>query len=199
MNDSELEQKLKAVRVPERPEEYWDAFPRRVLAELRAAPAARQPERRWQPRLAWGFALAAACLLIGFIIGHRQAGGDRTQDRALAWLQNESALREVLTLFPNRVRAIVQDEHGMQLVLSEQADVPASTPLWIKVCDGKQCRAIVTFSGQELQIAREKVEVLADAQGRITLVGNRLFWSSAAPDRATGPLRIQARPLADAM
>ncbi len=194
MNDSELEKKLKAVRVPERPEEYWEAFPQRVLAELRAAPAARRPESRWQPRLAWGFALAAACLLIGFIIGHRQVGRDREVD-SFAWLQNESALREVLTLFPNRVRAIIQDEHGMQLVLSEQADVPASTPLWIKVCDGKQCRAMVTFSGQELQIAREKVEVLADAQGRVTLVGDQLFWSSAEPDRATGRLRIQARPL----
>ena len=74
-----------------------------------------------------------------------------------------------------------------------------ATPLWIKVCEGRQCRTIVTFSGQELQIAREKVEVLADAQGQIVLVGNRLFWSSAEPDRATGSLRIQARPLVNAM
>ena len=204
MNDSELDKTLQAARVPERPDEYWEAFPQRVLGELRAAPAERpvvtRPERRWQPRLAWGFGLAAACLLIGvvsFNFGLRQ--GRNGKPDAFAWLQNEHALREVLTLFPNRVRAIIQDEHGVQLVLSEQADVPASTPLWIKVCDGKQCRAIVTFSGQELQIARDKVEVLADAQGRIVLVGDRLFWSSAEPDRAAGSLRIQARPLTGAM
>ena len=36
----------------------------------------------------------------------------------------------------------------MRLVLSEQADVPVSAPLFLKVCDGKNCQRIITFSGQ---------------------------------------------------
>jgi hypothetical protein len=197
MNDFELDRSLKAARVPERPEEYWEDFPRRVSVRLRTAPVRRRVEPRWQPRLAWGAGAAFACLVIGFAIGQWH-GRPRPTDPYAA-LQSEKMLREVLTFFPNRVRAIVQDERGLHLVLSDKPDVPVSTPLWIKVCDGNQCRAVVTFSGQELQIARERVEVLADAQGGVMLVGDRLFWSSAEPDRAPGRLRIQSRPLAYAL
>jgi hypothetical protein len=104
-------------------------------------------------------------------------------------------LREVLTLFPNRVRAIVQDEHGVQLVLSDQADVPASTPIYVHICDGKQCSSLVTFSGQELEIAGQKITVLSDAQDGIILEGNQFVWSSSARNFAQGGLKIEARRL----
>ena len=196
MNDFDLEKKLKAARVPERPAEYWEDFPRLVLTRLSAAPKRLEAEHRWQPRLAWGFGVALACLLIGFAIGHWHG---RKDTDSFALLQNEKMLREVMAMFPNRVRAIEQDEHGVRLVLSEDADVPASTPLWIKICDGKNCRAVVTFSGQDLQIAGERVEVLADARGQVMLVGNRFVWSSEDPSRAADGLHIQASSLAHAL
>ena len=150
MNDIDLEKKLKAARVPERGEDYWESFPRVVLARLRTAPAKRpEIEYHWVSRLAWS-GVAFACLVIGFAIGHWPGRAQKNDPYAL--LQNQKVLREVLTLFPNRVRAIVQDERGSQLVLSDQPDVPASTPLWIKICDGRHCHAAVTFSGQELQL-----------------------------------------------
>lgn len=213
MNNYDLEKKLKSARVPERTQEYWDDFPQQVTRLLRtAAPgsAGFQPASsarietrrqdggapRWQPKLAWGFAVAFACLVIGFAIGHRYG---KPEADSFALLQNEKMLREVLTMFPNRVRAIEQDAHGIRLVLSDDADVPTSTPLWIKICDGKNCRAVVTFSGQSFQVAKEKVEVLMDAQGRVLLVGNNFVWSSAEPNRAADRLRIQARSLSDVM
>jgi hypothetical protein len=196
MNDAELKALLQKARTPERPQEFWDLFPRRVIAALDRRAMARQREIRRGPRLAWALATAACLMLAGFL-GYRHWQAE--QDPGLKMLQNARVIRETLALFPNQVRAIVQDEHGLQVLLSEKPDVPTSTPLWIKVCDGKQCRAIVTFSGQELQIAKDKVEVLMDAQGQVMLVGDRLFWSSAAPGRASDHLRIQARPLAYAM
>jgi hypothetical protein len=66
--------------------------------------------------------------------------------------------------------------------------------LWIKICDGKQCRSVVTFSGQAMQIAGQRVEVLADARGGVMLLGDHFFWSS----RETvlkDHLRIDAQPL----
>lgn len=196
MKDFDLAKKLKTAGVPERTEEYWDAFPRQVLGRLRKVSATREPLQRWRPLLAWGLGAAIACVMIGFAIGNWHG---RSGSEAFALLQNEKMIREILTMFPNRVRAIEQDERGIRLVLSEHADVPDSPPLWIKICDGNNCRAVVTFSGQALQIAKESVEVLADAQGQVMLVGNRLFWSSADPNRAAEHLRIQARPLAFAM
>jgi len=194
MNDKDLEIKLKAARIPERGEDYWESFPRLVSARLRAPPAERPAvERHWLPRLAWSGGVAFACLVIGFAIGHWHGRAEK-QD-AYALLQNGKMLREVLTLFPNRVRAIVQDQHGVQLVLADQADVPASTPIYVHICNGKQCSSLVTFSGQELEIAGQKVTVLADAQGGVIVAGARFAWSSDRPAGASGGLKIEARSL----
>ena len=105
-------------------------------------------------------------------------------------------LLELFTLFPHRVRAIVQDERGLRLVLSEEPDVPSSAPLWLQICDRSRCRSAVTFSGQELQLAGERFEVLEDAGGQVTLLGSRFLWSSRAPRKAAPELRIQAHSLA---
>jgi hypothetical protein len=66
MNDFELESKLKSVRVPERPEEYWNDFPSRVRVQLPRERREFVPQNAWRPRLAWagGFALAVALLFV---------------------------------------------------------------------------------------------------------------------------------------
>ena len=62
MNDFELESKLKSVRVPERPDEYWNDFPSRVRVQLPRERREFAPPSAWRLRLAWagGFALAVA-------------------------------------------------------------------------------------------------------------------------------------------
>jgi hypothetical protein len=194
MNDLDLEKKLKAAKVPARNEDYWESFPRLVSAKLRTTPARRPViEHHWLPRLAWSGGIAFACLVIGFAIGHWH--GRMENDELYALLQNGKMLREVSTMFPNRIRAIVQDEHGVQLVLSDQSDVPASTPIYVRICDGKQCSSLVTFSGQELEIAGQKVTVLSDARGGVIVAGTRFAWSSDRPIGASGGLKIEARSL----
>ena len=66
MNDFELESKLKSVRVPERPEEYWDDFPSRVRVQLPRERREFAPQSAWRPRLAWvgGLALAVALVFV---------------------------------------------------------------------------------------------------------------------------------------
>jgi hypothetical protein len=63
MNDFELESKLKSLRVPDRPDEYWEDFPSRVRVQLRRE---RREFTAWRPRLAWagGFALTVALVLV---------------------------------------------------------------------------------------------------------------------------------------
>jgi hypothetical protein len=192
INDSELEKVLKAARLPERSEEYWEEFPRTVTTQLKVLGKHERRPRR-AIRFVWqlGSAFAAIALVVS-VFGW--FGRDQKED-PFALLQNGIALREVLTMFPNRVRAIMQDEHGMHLVLSETPDVPVSPPLWVKFCDGRNCRAFVTFSGQELQLAGERVQVLADARGGVMLVGERLLWSSAEPSRIAQHFRIQAHSM----
>ena len=193
MNNEELDRILKSAKMPSRPEEYWTRFPQRVESRLHWKPAAAVERRTpWLPRLAWGFATVAACLLAGFFVGHWRSA---TEAKANGLLQNAKVIKETLAMFPNRVRAIVQDEHGLSLVLSEKDDVPLSSPLWVKVCDGNQCLALVTFSGQEVQLAGRKVTVLSDAQGGVLLVGSDFVWSSKEKVYANNQLKIEAKNL----
>jgi hypothetical protein len=194
MNDSELNRILKTAKVPERPEEFWTQFPRRVTARLHWKPAA-TPTRtaQWFPRLVWTLTGTAACLLMGFLIGHWRGHTDAVAENG--FLQNEKVIGEMLAMFPNRVRAVVQDEHGLNLVLSDKDNVPLSAPLWVKVCDGKHCAAMVTFSGQEVRLGQREITVLADAQGKIILAGDNFLWSNGEPMLAGNQLKIEAKPL----
>lgn len=193
MNDSELDRLLKSVPEPGRPESYWAQFPRRVLSRLHWKPAGRPEKLRpWVPRLGWGLAAVASCLLAGFVFGHWHT---RRGSDSFALLQNRKVILEMLSLFPNRVRAIVQDDRGLRVVLADRANIPVSAPLWVKICDGKHCQAAVTFSGQDIELAGRQITVLADARGGVLLVGNDFAWSSEKPAESKAPLVIQTKNL----
>lgn len=194
MNDNELNRILKSAETPQRSKEYWDDFPGQVTRQLNRTLSPPRHASRWLPRLAWGGGLAAVCVLAGFIVGHHLAQTE-SADANGQLLQSEKLIGEVMAMFPNRVRAIVKDASGMQIVLSDAEDVPASTPLWVKVCQGERCTTLVTFSGQELQIAGQTMTVLADAGGGVILTGDRFAWASDGPKSGLQDLRIQAKPL----
>lgn len=195
MNDSELNRILKAARVPDRPGEFWDRLPKGVAARLHWQPSATAESpraRRWLQRLSWGCALMGTCLAVGFWSGQRHA----SKITVGTLLQNEKLIRETLSMFPNRVRAIVQDERGVtSLVLSDSDDVPVSTPLWVEIQDGKRRADFVTFSGQQIQVHGRSITVLDDARGGVMLVGNDFVWSSA--DQAFGNIsfKVQGKSL----
>ena len=194
MNNAELDKKLKSLSVPERSPDYWEEFPGRVMESVVRTPARRhEPEPSWAGlRWAWAGGIAFACLVLGFALGHWH--GFAPQKDSVALLENEKMLREVMAMFPNQVRAILQTEKGLQLVLSDEANVPVSSPIWVKIGNGRQSETAVTFSGQEVQIGGEKLTVLSDAKGGVILVGNQFVWSSL--DRGAGSrLKIEARPL----
>ncbi len=191
MNKFDLNATLKSAQTPAGSAEYWNDIRREVRAQLRrpfTASSRNQP--RWFPRLAWSFAMAAACLAVALAMGHWR-GGTLAPDA----LQSTKLIRETMAMFPNRVRAIVSDERGLSLVLSEHADLPASTPIYVRICDGRHCASFVTFSGQEIQAGGQTVTVLADGRGGIILTGSEFVWSNTEQNRAGGRLKIKAENL----
>jgi hypothetical protein len=190
MNDADkrLDELLKRVEVPNHSPGYWEAFPKRVTAQIvggsrSVATAALRPS--W----AWGFALATACLGITLGVGlwllaRRPAGPKYAK-----------LYREIEAMFPNQVRAIAVDQQGVRLDLADKPDVPASSPLLVNVCRGRQCRAFITFSGQQIRVNGENWEVLADGKGGVFVVGKRSVWSSEEPARQVGGYHIVAQPL----
>lgn len=195
MNNSELDALLKKARTPERSEEFLEAFPRQVARQLkRAAVQSRQIERRWFPRLAWGLA-TAICILAAFAVGLWRGRLETKTAAGHDILQNAKLIRETLAMFPNRVRAITYDKNGFNLILSERSDIPDSTPIYVRVCNGEQCASFVTFSGQEIPMAGQEVSVLSDTRGGIILAGNHFLWSSSGRVALDQGLKIEAKDL----
>ena len=196
MNNSELDAKLMAAREPVLPADYQEAFPQTVLANLRSATSwKKSPARRVGfPRLAWAAATAAGVLL-AFAVGHWRGRMETGTIPETDNLTSTKLIHETLAMFPNRVRAIVQDERGINLVLSDNDDVPVSPPLYVRISDGKHSSSFVTFSGQEIQIAGQKVTVLADTHGGVILAGQHFMWSDTERVYAAGHLKITAKNL----
>jgi hypothetical protein len=191
MNDPELDRLLEALDVPPRDDRYWREFPRRVTRELRREPVR---QRGWtEGRTAhWTWVAVPVCLALILAVA---LNWRTTEPQSSPLLRNEVLIHELIAMFPNRLRAILDDEQGLRLVLSEQADVPISTPLWVQLCRGTRCWSLVTFSGQEIPLDGESVMVLADARGGVLLMGEQFAWSSHDPLPAPSGLRIEAAQL----
>jgi hypothetical protein len=204
MKDSELDQLLKSAPVPDRPQAYWDRFSALVLAKAHwlqtqtPAGAARPRGQPFglRPRLrfaALSLAFAVIVLLLGLALLLLPARRHPITNSQLATARKY--FQEIETLFPNQVQAIVFDQQGPHLALAERADVPASSPLYLRICGAGGCKDYLTFSGQEIQVDGEQITVLADARGGIILTGNQFVWSSRGEMHDDKALKIEARNL----
>jgi hypothetical protein len=117
MNDFDLESKIRGLRVPERDEDYWEDFPRRVLTEMRSAPAERPAPRTFMPGLLWCGRVAVACLVAGFCLW--QSRMPKALSHAL--LKNENEFRQSVARFENNLGTLMQDEHGLHRLIEDQS------------------------------------------------------------------------------
>ena len=204
MKNSELEQILKSAPVPDRPGAYWDQFPQRVMAQTnwlrtRADAGASQPQTkpfwlRYRFRFATvGLGLAISGLLLVFVLGSRQGRQLSITEPQLAAARKY--FQEIETLFPGQVQAIVFDQQGPHLVLAEHSNVPASSPLYLRVCGPKGCQSYVTFSGQQIRINGETCDVLLDHQDNVLLIGQDWVLSTAQAPAKRARYQVSARPL----
>lgn len=193
VNDLELNVLLKAVRMPEPPAGYWDRFPDAIVRRLRKeAEATSLHVRHWAAGwLRWSLGLSTVCLLIGVVVLHRSKPPPPNGTTTLS----PSLLREVVDMFPNRVRAILADDAGVQIVLSDRPDIPRSSFLLIRITAGGKQKSVCTFSGQTIEIAGLELEVLADAGGHVLLVGNQTVWSSAQGKGSFAGFQVEAHVL----
>lgn len=109
MNDFDLESKLKGIRVPERPPEYWDDFPSRVRSQLRSAMAARPTRNVWLPRLAFAAALVFVCIQFHPI-----------QSASAALAKHERQLRTQLARLDAGLHVLMLNQHGMSYLVTDK-------------------------------------------------------------------------------
>jgi hypothetical protein len=187
--DPQFDDLLKSACAPQRSPGYWENFPKRVTARLSEgirieATASGRSRQLW----AWGLAGACALLIVGL--------GLWIKTQADAASPNYAKLyREIESMFPNQVRAIVLENGGATLELSDTPDIPSSPPLRVDVCRDQQCRTYITLSGQQIRVNGEGWDVLSDGVGHVLVVGPSVVWTSAEPTRRAGAFHIEAQPL----
>jgi hypothetical protein len=144
-------------------------------------------------RPALAAAVAVICLGLVFFLGFWRGQPALSNDSQLAAARKY--YHEIEALFPNQVQAIVFDQRGTHLVLAKEPNVPASPPLYLKVCGPKGCQRFVTFSGQQIRVNGDVCDVLADGRGEVLLVGRQLLWSDAKAVAASDGYQVEARAL----
>jgi hypothetical protein len=206
MKDSELDEILRSGRLPDPGTEYWERFPKRVMARIASSTrvggkASVQGASGWisavrslvsLPRMT--LAAAVAVVVLGVFVWLGKDGGSAVNLQAQL-AQAQKYFNELEPLFPNQLRAIVFDPQGPRVVLAEKADVPSSPPIYIRICGPKGCQGFVTFSGQQLRVDGDTFDVLVDCQGEVLLVGGQGVWSSSSLAAGVGRYRIAARLL----
>jgi hypothetical protein len=195
MNNKELDELLKSAPVPESAADFWDELPKRVTAKIhwsqqRVAAHETPPARL---RIAWAAcALLAGVILVLPLLLRRD---DAPRETFGSFAQVQKCYLEIEAMFPNQVQAIMFNDAGSRIVLAEKADVPDSTPLYLKICGPRGCQQVVTFSGQQIRVNGEEWDVLTDAAGNVLLVGKQFVWSSESPVREFGKYRVETRSL----
>ena len=144
-----------------------------------------------QPAYALG--MAAVCVAFGFLLGFWRGQRFWAYDPQLA--EAQKYFREIESLFPHQLQAIVLDQQGAHLVLAQEANLPVSPPLYLKICGPKGCQRFVTFSGQQIRVNGDVCDVLADHQGNVLVVGRQFLWAGSQASAGSGPYQIEARPL----
>jgi hypothetical protein len=192
MTNRQLDDLLHKAKLPAPPASYWEEFPGDVARFARGASGREQTAYRPdKPAFGWavGVGLVATCIVAAFLLGYSR--GTKSMHPTASAATVEKCLHEVETMFPNQVRAIVFTKDGPQLLLSEKPDVPASSPVWLKVCDPKGCQSVVTFSGQRVSINGELCDVLVDSKQNVLVVGQKKFWPGGMPEKT----KVEARTL----
>ena len=117
MKEVDWETAVKAVRAPERGEAYWQAFPERVLAELRARPHPVSDRADCLAALGWAGKLALACLVTA--LGLSQTGMPRAVSRAV--VRNEIEFRHLTERVQANLGRLMRDEHGLHKLVEDQS------------------------------------------------------------------------------
>jgi hypothetical protein len=194
MKNDELESILRKAQVPEISEESLEMFPRQVVADLKRDVAPRRPLRYLLPSLAWSFGLAV-CVVAVLVMVRWHGPKETSPAQSPDVLASAKLVHEMLAMFPNRVRAITEDANGLHLLLSDDDNARSSAPLYVHICDGKNCSSLVTFSGEEIKVNGQALTVLCEADGGIILEGNKFVWSSGKGLDAAPSYKIEARNL----
>lgn len=195
MNDGQLDRLLRSNHPPERTADYWNSFPEAVRSQLRPAGSAR-PASASHRRSAYWLALrwlaaGGTVALLSLLLSWQRTKPAGQPEFTAAELQSYREIwRQISTLFPHQVRAVILGPDGPQVVLSDRPNLPSAPPVVLRHCASDGCRTALTFSGQAVQLGQRQLEVLTDSRDGVIVAAEDGVWPLAK-----GPFQLSARIL----
>lgn len=118
------------------------------------------------------------------------------------WMENKSddlqVLNQFASLFPGRLKAVVEQDGEVDVKLSEADAAPSQQPLAVVLKRGTKTLRVLCYSGSEVCLnldgQRKCFEVLARANGEVIVAGEDFVWSPQNPHTLDG-YRVQATAL----
>jgi hypothetical protein len=148
-----------------------------IFAEARASLAASR-RRKIIPRI-WPTLAAAACLALAFaFLSQRQPSVPEQHATSTPEDPYAVILREVTSLFPDQVRAIMTDGGELQIALSDAPLASNARAVVIEACGNGGCTVVITYVGQVIEIERQQITIQAREDGFMILDGAE----TSAPD-----------------
>ena len=114
MNNSDLDAKLKIIRVPERTEEYWNNFPSQVRVSLHRTAPAFVPQNPRRSGFLWAGGWAVAMALVFVCLQFHPL---KTASNAIT--KNERHIRTQLAQLDAGLHVLMFNPHGMGYLLAE--------------------------------------------------------------------------------
>ncbi len=140
------------------------------------------------------FALVTVALLAGvFGFWLHRSSPDRRGRFAMMEIT-----REIETLFPKQINAIVEENGEIRLDLAFNPDALTDQPVYVQLVHEGHTIRVVSYSGRRITVTvgQEKLtfEPLVTGSGEVILVGEDFLWSPAHP-APHGRFRVLAYPL----
>jgi hypothetical protein len=109
MNDFDLQAKLKAVRVPDWTDEYWEDFPPQVRRQLGRTSPIERLRFSGMPRWGWngGLAFAGILLVLSLVPVFHAA------------FKDEGMFRREAERLSQGMRVLMADQHGMKNLITD--------------------------------------------------------------------------------
>lgn len=194
MNDPQLDRLLRSVRPPARTAGYWESFPETVQRRLRRGRGAAESSAKsgWPPwaLLPW-LATVGAAIALGLLLLWPRSKPVETAEFTPSELQTYREIwRQISTLFPHQVRAVILGPDGPRVLLADQPNLPVSPPVVLRRCAANGCDTALTFSGQSLRFAGRELEVLTDSRGGVIVAAEDAIWPGSSAS-----LNLKARLL----
>ena len=162
-----------------------------VLAEARTALAA--IHRRKLRTYFWPVLAAAACIALAFTWWTRPKSPPIAANPPAVEDKYALILREVTSVFPDQVKAIIAEGGELRISLADQPLPDHAQPVVVELCENLKCTTVITYVGQTVEVGGHIVTVRSDDKGAIVVDTSDAQETEDTTHKSESGLRIRTR------